>query len=301
MTTAVYGAPPKALADTGPDAVQLSPLMPGGASLETVADGELSELTMLTPPGTFERRYVLALGLRTLVPGGTLTAMAPKDRGGSRLRKELQSFGCAVTEMVKAHHRICVAPRPEAIAGLDDAIAAGAPRMTEPHGLWSQPGVFSWDRIDPGTALLAQNLPTLSGEGADLGCGIGYLARSVLTSPKVKRIALIDLDRRAVDCARRNVDDPRASFSWADATIADAPLSGLDFVVMNPPFHDGGTEDRSLGQAFIRRAASALRKGGALWMVANRHLPYEAVLGDLFTSVEIKADQSGYKVFEAHK
>ena len=301
MTVAVYGAPPSALADVSSDALQLSPLMPGAASLEALADGQLSGLTLLAPPGTVERRYTLAHGLRALEPGAPLIALAPKDRGGSRLRKELETFGCIVAETVKAHHRICRCTRPEAILDLDDAVAAGAPRVIQPYDLWSQPGVFSWDRIDPGTALLAQRLPTFSGEGADLGCGIGYLARAVLLSPKVKRLVLIDLDRRAVDCARRNVEDARAAFHWADVTGGDAPLSGLDFVMMNPPFHDGGWEDRSLGQAFVRRAASALRKGGALWMVANRHLPYEAVLGELFTTVEAKADQGGYKVFEARK
>ena len=94
---------------------------------------------------------------------------------------------------------------------------------------------------------------------------------------------------------------PAPAFHWADATGAEPPLSALDFVVMNPPFHDGGWEDRSLGQAFVRRAAGALRKGGVLWMVANRHLPYEAVLNELFTTVEARADQGGYKVFEAQK
>ena len=297
----VYGSPPPALADVPSDAVQLSPLKPGAVVLETLGEGALSRLTVLAPPGTVERRYTLAIGLRALAPGASLVALAPKDRGGSRLRKELEAFGCAVTETVKAHHRICHCLRPQAPTDLDEAIAEGAPRVIAPFGLWSQPGVFSWDRIDPGTALLAQSLPPLSGEGADLGCGIGYLSRAVLTSPKVTRIALIDLDRRAVDCARRNVQDPRAPFHWADATNADVSLSGLDFVVMNPPFHDGGWENHALGQAFIRRAASALRKGGALWMVANRHLPYEAELAKLFATVEPKADQGGYKVFEARK
>ena len=32
---------------------------------------------------------------------------------------------------------------------------------------------------------------------------------------------------------------------------------------MNPPFHDGGAEDQSLGKAFIQSAAKMLRKGGA--------------------------------------
>ena len=55
---------------------------------------------------------------------------------------------------------------------------------------------------------------------------------------------------------------------------------------MNPPFHDGGTEDQALGQAFIRRAAEALRPGGTLWLVANRHLPYEATLSAAFKTVD---------------
>ncbi len=259
----------------------------------------MPSLTLLAPPGTIERRYTLALGLRALAPGARLIALAPKDKGGSRLRKDLEAFGCVVIETVKAHHRICACARPETIVGLDEAVASGAPRVIEPFGLWSQPGVFSWDRIDPGTALLIENLPRLSGEGADLGCGVGYLAKAVLTSPQVRRLSLIDIDRRAVDCARRNIEDPRATVHWADATSGDALLSDLDFVVMNPPFHDGGWENRHLGQAFIRRAAGVLRKAGVLWMVANRHLPYESALADFFTTVEIKADQGGYKVFEA--
>ena len=75
--------------------------------------------------------------------------------------------------------------------------------------------------------------------------------------------------------------------------------SDLDFVVSNPPFHDGGAEDRRLGQAFIAKAAAMLRKGGVLWLVANRHLPYERPLAEAFARVRPVADRDGYKVFEA--
>jgi 16S rRNA (guanine1207-N2)-methyltransferase len=112
---------------------------------------------------------------------------------------------------------------------------------------------------------------------------------------------MIDNDRRAVEAARRNITDPRAEIAWADATTDAVPLEDLNFVVMNPPFHDGGTEDRSLGQRFITRAHAALKKGGTLWLVANLHLPYEPILTPLFAKVDRKADGGGYKVFEARK
>lgn len=296
----VYGLPSAELVDVPAGAVQLSPLSPGAAALEEVAPGSLSGMVVAAPPGTLERRYVLAQALRLMPPGARLVALAPKDKGGSRLRKELEAFGCLVHETGGRHQRICETRRPEAPTGLDEAIVAGGPRLEPELGLWTWPGVFSWDRLDPGSVQLIQALPPLAGRGADLGCGLGVLSKAVLAQPTVTALALVDLDRRAVEAARRNVPDPRATFHWADARV-EPPLEGLDFVVMNPPFHDRGAEDKALGQAFIRRAAQALRKGGVLWMVANRHLPYEAVLTSLFRQVALKSEGGGFKVYEARK
>lgn len=299
MSEAVYGLPPAALATPAAGAAQTSPLIPGSDRIEELADGTLDAFTVLAPPGVIERRYVLAQGLRALKPGARLLALAPKDKGGSRLGKELEAFGCAVEETGKRHHRICRVERPASPVGLDAAIADGGPQPVESLGLWSQPGVFSWNRLDPGTALLLKTLPALSGQGADFGCGIGVLSRAVLSSPTVKSLTLIDLDRRATDAAARNIDAPRARIVWSD--VRTEPLADLDFVVMNPPFHDGGAEDKALGQAFLRQAAASLRKGGRCWVVANRHLPYEAVLSEHFTGAALKADAGGYKVYEARK
>lgn len=296
----VYGDPPADLAAAPAGALQTSPLIPGAAALEEVAPASLDGFVMAAPPGTLERRYALALALRALKPGAPLTALAPKDKGGSRIGAELEAFGCTVDEAGRRHQRICHTRRPPEPVGLDAAIAAGAPRLAEDLGLWTQPGVFSWDRVDAGSGLLLSLLPPMKGAGADLGCGAGLLARAVLKSAAVTRLDLVDLDRRAVAAARRNVEDPRAVFHWADAR-ATPDLEGLDFVVSNPPFHDGGAEDRALGQAFLRRAHQVLRKGGVLWLVANRHLPYEGVLTPLFARSELKANRSGFKVYEARK
>ncbi len=299
MTTLLYGRPPVVF-DPPSDAIQTSPLIPDSAALEAQAPGSADAVMIYAPPGVLERRYTLALALKALRPGGRLDVMAPKDKGGSRLGKELKAFGLDVAETAKAHHRRCVVIRPETVDGLDAAIESGGPRVVPGLEAWSQPGIFAWDRIDPGSALLAQQLPAMRGEGVDLGCGYGALATVALRSPTVTKLKLVDIDRRAIRAARQNIDDPRAKVWWADVRALEAK-GDKDFVISNPPFHDGGAEDRRLGQVFIRKAAELLKKGGVAWIVANRHLPYEAELNAAFKRVRLVADAGGYKLFEAVK
>ena len=296
----VYGSPAPELAGDWAGAAQYSPLVPGGLSLGEAGAHSLKGLVMLAPPGTVERRYAIAQALLALKPGTQLTVLAPKDKGGSRLAQDLRLLGCAFEETARRHHRFCITGGPGDAAALADAVAEGAPQQVEALGLWSQPGIFSWNRIDPGSALLLAHLPVPSGRGADFGCGLGVLARAVLASPKVTHLDLIDIDRRAIDMAKRNVTDPRASFIWAD--VRTLPREGaLDFVVMNPPFHEGGLENQALGQTFIQRAAAQLRPGGSCWLTANRHLPYEAILKPLFRRVTLVAEADGYKIYQAQK
>jgi 16S rRNA (guanine1207-N2)-methyltransferase len=275
--------------------------MPGAAALELQGEGTLAAMTMLAPPGTLERRYAMALALRALAPGGSFTALAPNDRGGMRLRKELQAFGCDVEEISKRHHRIVICARPTGLSGVPEALVNGGPRLDMDLGLWTQPGVFSWDRLDPGTALLIEHLPALAGRGADFGCGLGILSRTVLASEKVEQLTLIDIDRRAIECAKHNTPDARARFLWADMRNHLPELAALDFVVMNAPFHDAGAEDKALAQSFVKRAAEVLCKGGVCWLVANRHLPYEAIIQPLFKRAARTLETGGYKIYEAHK
>ncbi|MGU3665553.1 class I SAM-dependent methyltransferase [Methylobacterium sp. A49B] len=301
MRHAVYGLPPVDLAEVPGDAVQLSPLIPGAERLEDLSENSIDSATVLAPPGTVERRYVLAQMLRALGPGGRMVALAPKDRGGTRLAKELTTFGCAAADQPRRHHRICTAERPPSLAGLAEAIDDGAPRHVDNLALCTQPGIFSWDRLDPGTALLLANLPTLKGRGADFGCGLGILSRAVLRSDAVATLTLVEIDRRAVEMARRNVADPRATIHWADVRTPGVVPDHLDFVVTNPPFHEGGSEDPSLGRAFIARAAEVLRPGGTLWLVANAHLPYEASLREAFRHVAVAVQAGGFRVYEARR
>ncbi len=298
---AIFGTVASDLANVPAGAVQFSPLYPGSSALDEQADGSLASITMLAPGGVIERRYWIAHALRSLMSEAPFAFLAPNKRGGTRLYDELLGFGCASDDASRHHHRIFRGLRPNLLSGLEEAMSAGAPRFIDSLGLWSQPGIFNWDRIDPGSALLIEHLPSLSGRGADLGCGFGVLARAVLAQSSVQHMTLIDIDRRAVVAARRNIDAARSTVLWADATTLKALPAGLDFVIMNPPFHDGGIEDQNLGRAFIAKSADMLRPGGLCLLVANRHLPYEAALKPLFKEVTQVVQANGFKIYAAQK
>ena len=239
----------------------------------------------------------IARGWSLLEPGGTLVCAGANDDGAASLEKQVgKVFGLTDT-MSKFHSRVFWLTRGEA----------------EPPGYWSgliglqpvgdsswlsKPGIFSWDRIDDGSALLAQHLPgDLAGHVADFGCGWGYLARQML-QPAVTRIDLIDAEHLALDAARANVTDPRASFHWLDLAREPAPAT-YDAIVCNPPFHTGRASTPALGQTILSAAARALKPGGRFYMVANRGLPYEPVLKQHFASFETLADNNKFRVTKA--
>ncbi|MFK7751596.1 MAG: class I SAM-dependent methyltransferase [Sedimentitalea sp.] len=163
------------------------------------------------------------------------------------------------------------------------------------------PGVFSADGIDPASRLLADALPEKLGRRVvDLGAGWGYLAACALARPGIEQLDLVEADHVALECARANVDDPRARFHWDDA-VSWKPDGRADAVLMNPPFHTGRSADPGLGRAFIGAAARLLAPSGTLWMVANRHLPYESTLGEYFAQLRDAGGDGRFKVLAASR
>ncbi|MEP2533711.1 methyltransferase [Shimia sp.] len=163
------------------------------------------------------------------------------------------------------------------------------------------PGVFSADGIDPASQALAAALPAKLGRVvADLGAGWGYLSSKILENENVRDVHLVEADHVALDCARRNVTDARAQFHWADATQW-VLKERVDTVVMNPPFHTGRKAEPGLGVEFIQSAARILTPSGHLWMVANRHLPYETTLQACFAKVDEVAGDNRFKVLHAQR
>lgn len=241
----------------------------------------------------------IARGWALLAEGGTLVCSGANDDGAASLEKQAgKAFGLKGS-LSKFHCRVFWLERgknhpPDYWRELAALHSVG-------DGSWvSQPGIFSWDHVDDGSALLAEYLPNdLAGHVADFGCGWGYLGREILRRSRgVTKIDLIDAEQRAIEAARANLPDPCASFHWLDLAAERAPAI-YDTIVCNPPFHAGRAAEPALGQTVIAAAARALRPGGRLYMVANRGLPYEPLLKANFASFETLADNNKFRVSRA--
>lgn len=255
------------------------------------APGSLAAVVVCLPRGRTEAQDLIARACR--LTAGPVVVDGQKTDGIEAVLKALRTRGVALSEAIsKGHGKIAWFPS----TPLDDWLAAPA----RVDGFLTRPGLFSADGPDPASRLLAEALPAgAGGVAVDLGAGWGYLAaRFLARAPGLRALHLVESDARALDCARVNVSDPRAAFHWADAT---RPLPGLraDIVVTNPPFHQGRAAQPALGAAFIAAAAQMLNPGGALWLVANRHLPYEATLALSFRAVEEIAGTGAFKLFRA--
>lgn len=239
-------------------------------------------------------RALIAQAAAEVAPGGWVAVDGQKTDGIDTALKDLRKRVALSESLSKAHGKLASFP-----AGPD--LWDWQARPAQVQGFQTLPGIFSADGPDRGSVLLAAALPAkLSGKVADLGAGWGYLAAEILKRPGVKRLDLVEAEADALTSARVNITDPRAQFHWADATTW-RPDTLLDAVVMNPPFHTGREADPKLGEAFIRAARRMLAPNGSLWLVANRHLPYDAALADSFLVHEDVAGDSAFRVIHATK
>lgn len=236
------------------------------------------------------RARIAAAAART---DGPLLVDGDKTAGVDGLLRELRARAGVGEVLSKAHGKVF------AVTGGAFADWAEAGPRTVAEGFVTRPGVFSADGPDRGSVLLAAALPgRLGPRVADLGAGWGYLARAILARDGVAEVHLIEADHAALGCARVNVTDPRARFHWADAA-SFVPEAPFDTVVTNPPFHVSRAADPGLGRAFVEAARRMLTPRGDLWLVANRHLPYEGALRAAFRDVAEIGDDPAFKVFHA--
>jgi 16S rRNA (guanine1207-N2)-methyltransferase len=251
-----------------------------------------------------------------LHPGGRLYLAGANDEGiKSAIERLKRALGSGEILDYRGGARVGVAVKCDAAQLNDDELKDPALDRATFHRfqidvcgrrlvVCSRPGIFAWDRLDPGSNLLVESLRLERGERVlDLGCGNGALGAVAATMAGPSAVCLVDVDIDALDSSRatlaaNGLSEVEVLASDSTAGVADRRF---DVVLTNPPFHQGRDTDYDVARQFVRDAADVLARSGRLYLVANRFLPYEAPLRDAFDVVQSVADDGRYKVLVGRK
>lgn len=160
-------------------------------------------------------------------------------------------------------------------------------------------GVFSGDRIDPGTRVLLETVPTPPQPGnlLDLGCGYGPVALTMATRAPSGTVWAVDVNERALTLCARN------AATAGLANVRTAPADGVPEDVLfttiwsNPPIRIG----KPALQRLLTTWLSRLTPEGAAYLVVHKHLGSDSLHGwldDHGWRTSRRASRSGYRVLQ---
>lgn len=167
----------------------------------------------------------------------------------------------------------------------------------------SLPGVFAHGRLDQGTQLLLESLEDIrpTGKILDFASGSGVIGCSVLAANAGASLTLLDVSSLALEASHRSL-----GLNSLEATLL--PSEGLsdlegryDWIISNPPFHRGVSNDLEIAARFFSKAGTFLTENGRIVIVCNRHLPYENWLQDHFGQTERLDENREFKIIQASK
>ncbi|MFI7141534.1 methyltransferase [Streptomyces massasporeus] len=166
-------------------------------------------------------------------------------------------------------------------------------------------GVFCADRLDIGTRFFLHHLPEARGRRVvDLGCGNGVVGTSVALADPDAEVLFVDESFQAVASAeatyKANGVAGHAEFRVGDG-LAGVPSGSVDLVLNNPPFHSHQATTDATAWRMFTGARRALRPGGELWVIGNRHLGYHVKLRKLFGNSRLVASDPKFVVLKAVK
>jgi 16S rRNA (guanine1207-N2)-methyltransferase len=292
----------------------LAPLPQAEASdaVFPLANIDTDTILMVIPKGRYLSRALLTAAYGALKPGGVLLLAGPSKLGGKSVIADARRlFGNAEVLGYKKHQRIARCERVDP-PGPAPEWAREPGVAPETYGEWdvqvdgqslviaTRPGVFAWNGLDDGTALLLEHLDFEPGQTVwDVGCGAGAIGLN-LAQRQAAHVYMSDIDLLALACARRNAE----ANGVADLTTIfpcdalDQPREPVDLVITNPAFHKGRDQDTDMAEKIAAEAKHALKPGGRVVVVANRFLNYGQLLQRGGLSVDTLVETARFRVWQ---
>ncbi|HEU5128463.1 MAG TPA: methyltransferase [Glycomyces sp.] len=168
------------------------------------------------------------------------------------------------------------------------------------HELTASTGVFSGNRLDPGTSVLLNKVvpPESAGTFLDLGCGYGPIS-AVLAQREDAEVWAVDVNRRALDLARRNTAKAPGTVRVAAPDEVPEEMA-FDEIWSNPPIKVGKEALHELLETWLPR----LKPDGVAWLVVSKHLGADSLarwLAESGWAVGKHASAKGYRVLKVQR
>jgi len=176
-----------------------------------------------------------------------------------------------------------------------------------PYTITNHAAVFSRDSLDIGTRFFLQHIPDSNQYQTivDLGCGNGVVGLIAAQQNPNAKLCFVDESYMAIASAQENFrqafgDSRAAEFKATDCLQGFKPES-CDLILNNPPFHQQHAVGDFIARQMFKEAKIALRAGGELRVIGNRHLGYHILLKKLFGHCETIASNKKFVILKAVK
>lgn len=167
---------------------------------------------------------------------------------------------------------------------------------------FSDNGVFSKEKIDYGSFFLIEtffkNNNDLVKSALDVGCGYGFIA-IVLSKLTNIPVDMIDINRRAIHLAERNIKENKVNCRAFESNIYDKVDKKYDLIITNPPIRAG----KEVVKSILMNAKAYLNSEGKLWFVMRKDHGVKSMIKLLETdyNLEIVAKSKGFYVVKAQR
>lgn len=249
--------------------------------------------------------HVINAAAERLAPGGRLVLSGGKQQGiKTYAQQAARRLGGALDFRKMGKDYLAVVTRGAALGEpLDDREYTRLRLAVTDDGLqfYSKPGLYGWDKVDAGSAMLVQHLDDFVSGAAprsvfDLGCGYGYLSVHAWRRFAPERIVACDNNAAALLVAAKNFERHGIHGEVVAADCAEGISETFDLVLCNPPFHQGFGIERDLTERFVAAARRLTAVNGVAAFVTNAFIPIERVASDHFREVVRVAEDGRFKL-----
>ncbi len=274
--------------------------------LNSIAEGSIARVIYRVSKEKALVHHNINQALRVLKVGGELILSGDKGEGIKGYLDRTRALFAARGEIEKVSANCWrgVFNRPEQPGqALDDrdyeALRPACQDKT--FSYWSKPGVFGWDKIDKGSAFLAQHLDDFVGalqrppeRILDLGCGYGYL--SLQAARLGAHLVATDNNAAAIAACQRNFDEYGIRGEVIPASCGGGIEGPFTLILCNPPFHAGFSLEGDLTDRFLAAAARLLDPEGVAAFVVNRHIMLERRATSRFRRIQTLAENGSFRL-----